>query len=210
MAREGFDEVPADPEVDDERREYGKMPPQAHDCLPQLSVQEPMPADDLSLDPQPLDALGLEELEETVGELQRRIAVALRGLGEQRADQPNAEGVTPRRAVAALAASLELAALTLATALTGAELAAPRLDRHPALVAGLMYAAPSIPTLLLRLEQDRRLLASLARGAGERLDEEHPTPWGPRTLRRLLVEVALGANSRCAMALEQRAGQAEV
>ena len=164
-----------------------------------------MTADDLTF-----DALSLAELEEAMGELQRRIAVALRTLGEQRADVPDAEGVTPRREVAGLTAALELAALTLANAAAGSDLDAPRVDHHPALVAALMYAAPTIPALLQRLEQDRRLLASLVRGSESRLDAERETPWGPRTVRRLLVEVGLGEGARCALALERLAGEADV
>ena len=163
-----------------------------------------MTADDLTF-----DALSLAELEEAMGELQRRIAVALRTLGEQRADVPDAEGVTPRREVAGLTAALELAALTLASAAAGSDLDAPRVDHHPALVAALMYAAPTIPALLQRLEQDRRLLASLVRGSESRLDAERETPWGPRTVRRLLVEVGLGEGARCALALERLAGGPE-
>ena len=149
-----------------------------------------------------LGALGLPEMEEAIGELHRRAAVALRALGERGADRPDAGGRTPRREAAGLAASLELAALALAArAAGGAEPGgdgppAPGDGRREALADGLMYAAPTIPALLQRLEQDRRLLASLARGAGD-----------GRALRRLLAEAALGASARCAMALERRAAQ---
>ena len=156
-----------------------------------------------------LEALDLPELEEAIGEIQRRIGVALRRLGEQRADAPDSAGMTPRREVAALAAGLELAALTIAAVRAGARPPAERIDRHPSLAAGLMYAAPTIPALLQRLEQDRRLLTSLARGAGERLDEELASPWGPRSTRGLLVEAGLRAGARCAIALEGRRLQAD-
>lgn len=136
--------------------------------------------------------------------------MTLRGLGEQRADVPDASGLTPRREVAALVATLELAALTLAAVAAGGAAEAARLDRHPTLVAALMYAAPSIEGQLQRLEQDRRLIASIARTLESRLDEEHATPWGARRLRRLLVEVLLGAAAQCALALEAHAEQTEV
>jgi hypothetical protein len=164
-----------------------------------------MPANDA-----PFDTLTLAELEESAGELHRRVAVALRALGEQRADTPDGEGLTARREVASLAASLELVALTLAAVAAGGATEAPRVDRHPTLVAALMYASPSLEALLQRLEQDRRLVSSIARTLESRLDEEHATPWGERRLRRLLVEVLLGASAQCALTLEARAGQAEL
>ena len=171
---------------------------------------DPMPFDPVPSDTVPFDTLSLTELEESAGELQRRIAVTLRGLGEQRADTPDGAGMTPRREVAALTAAYELAALTLAAVAAGGVAEAPRLDRHPTLVAALMYATPAIEALLQRLEQDRRLIASIARSLESRLDEEHATPWGERRLRRLLVEVLLGASAQCALRIEARAGHAEV
>ena len=66
-----------------------------------------------------------------------------------------------------------------------------------------MYAAATIPALLTRLEQDRRLLASLARHLESRLDEEHTTPWGHVPLRRLIGEAAVGEAAGCAQALER-------
>ena len=156
-----------------------------------------------------LDVLTLAEIEEAAGELHRRVAAALRTIGEQRADAPDADGVSPRREAASLAATLELAALALAAVAAGGDAATPRVDRHPTLVAALMYATPSIHALLSRLDQDRRLVASLARTLESRLGEEHPTPWGDQRLQRLLVEVLLGAGARCAMALEARAGEAD-
>ncbi len=155
-----------------------------------------------------LDALTLAEIEEAAGELHRRVAAALRAIGEARADSPDENGLAPRREVASLAATLELAGLVLAAVVAGGSAEVPRIDRHPALVAAVMYAAPSIPALLGRLDQDRRLVASVARTLESRLDEEHETPWGHVELRRLLVDVLLGAGARCAMALEDRAGEA--
>lgn len=155
-----------------------------------------------------LDALTLTEIEEAAGELHRRAAAALRAIGEGRADTPGADGRTPRHEAAALAATLELGALALAAVAAGEPPVTPRVDRHPALVAGVMYAAPSIRALLARVDQDRRLVASLARALESRLDEECPTPWGTLRLRRVLVEVLLGAGARCAMALEARSGEA--
>ena len=144
-----------------------------------------------------LEQLSLPEIEETIGEIQRRIAVALRALGEQAADEPGPEGRAPRLEVAELAARLELAALALAALAGGDTPVAEPAPRLPALAAALMYAAPTIPALLQRLEQDRRLLASLARTAGERA-----VPDDGRAVRRLLVESGLGAAARCVMALE--------
>ena len=158
-----------------------------------------MPPNDLAL-----DALTLAEIEEAAGELHRRIAASLRAIGEPRADVPDADGITPRRDVAGLAVTLEVAGLVLGAVASGAPATMQRIDRHPALVAAVMYAAPSVLSLLGRVEQDRRLVASLARSLESRLDEEHETPWGQLRLRRLLVEVLLGEGARCAMALEAR------
>ena len=144
-----------------------------------------------------LEQLSLTEIEEAIGEIQRRIAVALRGLGERAADEPGLAGRSPRLEVAELAAQFELAALALAAVAGGDALAAEGAERLTALAAALMYAAPTIPSLLQRLDQDRRLLVSLARTA-----EEHAAPEDNASLRRLLVERGLGAAARCAMALE--------
>ena len=146
------------------------------------------------------EALTLAEIEESAGELHRRVAAALRAVGEERADAPGPAGASPRGEAAALAATLELAALALAGAAAGGEAAPPPADRVPALAAALAYAAPSIGALLARLEQDRRLAAALARSLEPRLGEE-------RALRRLLVEALLGAPARCAMALEAHAAR---
>ena len=161
----------------------------------EASAAEP-PPDTPAPDAGEIDQLSLAEIEEAIGEIERRIAVALRALGERAADEPAASGRSPRLEVAELAAELELAALALAAVAGGAALPADG-DRRPALAAALMYAAPTIPALLQRLDQDRRLLVSLARSA-----EEHAAPRDSGSLRRLLVERGLGAASRCAMALD--------
>ena len=150
-----------------------------------------------------LDALNVPEIEEATGELHRRISVAFRRLGEQRADRPDEDARSARWRVAALCASLELAAATFGAIAAGARATPERTDRHPATVAAVMYAAATIPALLTRLEQDRRLLASLARHLESRLAEEHATAWGHVPLRRLLSEAAVVEAARCAQALER-------
>ena len=167
-----------------------------------------------------LRRLPLVDLEEASGELHRRIGIAFRALGERRADQPDeaAEagsaaaggdaGRGGRWRVASLAATLELSAATLAAvAATRGELAdaLPRTDQHPSHLAAIMYAAPTIGALLQRLEQNRRLVASLARTLESRLDETHATPWGRQTIRALVTDAAIAAPARCAMALERHA-----
>lgn len=154
-----------------------------------------------------LDALPLDAVEEACGELHRRIAVALRALGEIEADEGGRDA--PRRLVAAYAASLELACASFAAAAAGIAAPGGRSDRHPAAVAAVMYSAPAIPALLARLEQDRRMLASLARHEEARLDVPRPGPWGEASLRRVLTEVALGEASQCALALERRVAEIE-
>lgn len=149
-----------------------------------------------------LDALPLDALEEACGELHRRIAVALRAIGELQADDGGREA--PRRLVAGYAASLELACATFEAAAAGVAAPGGRADRHPAAIAAVMYGAPTIPALLSRLEQDRRMLASLARHEEARLGAAALGPWGDISLRRVLTEVALGEASRCAQALEAR------
>ncbi|MBM4411733.1 MAG: hypothetical protein FJ037_10555 [Chloroflexi bacterium] len=148
------------------------------------------------------DALPLDALEEACGELHRRIGVALRAIGEAEADEGGREA--PRRTVAGYAASLELACATFGAAAAGITAAGGRADRHPASVAAVMYGTPTIPALLARLEQDRRILASLARHEESHLDGVVAGPWGEVSLRRVLTEVALGEASRCAQALEAR------
>ena len=150
-----------------------------------------------------VEQLSLPEIEEAIGEIERRIAVALRALGERAADEPDAAGRSPRREVAELAAELELAALALAVVAERRRASRRSTgERRAALAAGLMYAAPTIPALLQRLDQDRRLLVSLARSADERVGGEDADPQDERALRRLLVESGLGAAARCAMACE--------
>ncbi len=168
-----------------------------------------------------LRQLPLADLEEASGELHRRIGIAFRALGERRADEPDradeADSDRPgwrggRWRVASLAATLELTAATLAAvAATRGELsdALPRTDQQPSHLAAIMYAAPTIGALLQRLEQNRRLVASLSRTLESRLDEMHATPWGRQTLRALITDAAIAAPARCAMALERHAQRAE-
>lgn len=155
-----------------------------------------------------LDVLGLAEIEEAAGELHRRIAEALRELGERRADRGGRD--SPRARVASLVVSTELASAVLAAAAAASEVALPRLDVHPTAIAAVMYAAPTLPALLGRLEQDRRLLASLARAVEPRLNEEAGSPWGPIPLRRLVTEMSIVRPARLAMDLDALAGQADV
>ena len=154
-----------------------------------------------------LDVLPLDAVEEASGELHRRIGVALRAIGEAEADEGAREA--PRRLVAGYAASLELACATFEAAAAGVDAPGGRADRHPAAVAAVMYGAPAIPALLARLEQDRRMLASLARHEEARLSSTVRGPWGEVSLRRVLTEVALGEASRCALALEARLAMLE-
>ena len=149
------------------------------------------------------EILSLEELEEASGELHRRIGIALRYVGEPRADEWDAEGVSPRKRVSGYVALLELASQTVGSITAGVAPPTARTDEHPALVAAVMYATPTIPVLLARLEQDRRQLASLARGRETMLDLESLTPWGYTTTRRLVIEATIAEAARCAMALER-------
>ena len=149
------------------------------------------------------DTLSLVELEEASGELHRRIGIALRSIGEPRADEWDAEGVSPRRRVSGYAALLELASQTLGAITASVTAPTVRTDQHPALVAAVMYATPTISALLARLEQNRRQLASLARGLESMLDLQHATPWGYVTTRRIVIEAAIAEAARCAMALDR-------
>ena len=158
---------------------------------------------DPTADPAAFAALSLAEIDETAGELHRRIGAALRRIGEPRADGPGGEGLAPRRGVAQYAALLELAAATFASVAAGVTPPGGRYDRHAAAVAAVMYATPTIAALLARLEQDRRLLASHARGMEARLDESRTTAWGAAPLRRLLAEAMIVEAARCALALER-------
>lgn len=163
-----------------------------------------------------LDALTTDEVEEAAGEIHRRIGVALRRLGEVHADRtgpaptPWGTRASARWLVASLAVTHELTAIALARAAgddtlsrtapaTGATL------EGSSLVPALIYAAPTIPALLARLEQDRRLLVALGRrmedaDAGRLL----PSPWGPLPARTLLRTVLIEESARCALAVEAR------
>ncbi|MGE3960524.1 MAG: hypothetical protein AB7F65_02440 [Dehalococcoidia bacterium] len=148
------------------------------------------------------DELPLETVEEAAGELIRRITVAMRDIGESRADDATGRDPSPRRRVAALAVLTELACSTFAAAAAGVVPLGGRVDRHPAAIAAVMYAAPTVPALLQRIEQDRRMLASHARGLAHRLDEVAGGAWPKATLRSLLSEVALAAPAECAQELD--------
>lgn len=167
--------------------------------MPPPSDRAPMhPASD----DDPLRHLSTEEIEEAAGELHRRIGVVLRGLGETGADRRAAPDGPPqapasaRVLVARLVVSHELAAVSLARLAEGdtgsMHGTAPRAPA--ALVAAVSYAAPTIPALLARLEQDRRLLVAL----GRRLDESGADGAAHMLLRAALVE----ASARCAQAVE--------
>jgi hypothetical protein len=150
------------------------------------------------------DTLALDELDEASGELHLRIGTALRRIGEGQAEHADPDGRSPRQRIASLVAAMELAANSLAAIAAGGTAPDARIDRHPTAVAAVMYAAPSIPALLIRLEQDRRLVASLARHLESRLGEAHVTPWGHAPLRRLITEIAIAEPARCAQSLERR------
>lgn len=203
-----FDEIAANPEVDDQRGEHEKMSAEAHS----FSVQESITRDDAfnaEVDiASALDSLTLVEVEEAAGELHRRIGAALRDIGERRADRGGRE--SPRARVAALAVATEAGALTLGAVAAGSVVHLPRLDAHPTTVAAAVYAAPTIQALLARLDQDRRLLASLARALEPRFDEECDSPWGHMSLHRLVVELAIVRPARLALELERLADEAEV
>jgi hypothetical protein len=179
-----------------------------------LSLQEPTTPDEVSPFPDPdtytaaLDGLALVEVEEAAGELHRRIAEALRDLGERRADRGGR--TSPRARVASLVVHTELVGMVLAAAAAGAEATLPRLEVHPSAIAAVMYATPALPALLGRLEQDRRLVASLARTLEARLDEATDSPWGRMPLRRLVTDVSIVRPARIAMDLDTLAGQVDV
>lgn len=153
--------------------------------------------------PAEFDDLPLETLEEANGEFHRRLTVALRHIGEPRADDRDHEGRTPRERVAALAALLELTATTCAAVTAGGSAPDMRLDQHPATVAALMYAAPSLSALVTRIEQDRRLVAAYARRLEPRFFERPRSAWGHEPLRAVLSEAMLVEPARCAQALER-------
>jgi len=148
------------------------------------------------------DDLPLETLEEACGELHRRVAVAIRYIGEERADEQDESRRSPRQRVASLAVLLELTAQTFAAVAAGTSPPSGRVDRHPAAVAAVMYGSPTLTGLLQRLEQDRRMLASLARGLESRLDTPSNGAWPGLSLRQVLSEVTIVAAAECAHALE--------
>ncbi len=149
-----------------------------------------------------LEALSLGELEEVAGELQRRLGVALRRIGERDADALDAAGRSPRRRAAELAVESEVVALALA-ALAAGQPAGDRLPAtHPTLAAAIAYAAPNLQALLTRLEQDRRLLTSLARQLESRLDEPFEFGRTHETPRQLLVVALIEGPARLALSLE--------
>lgn len=148
------------------------------------------------------EAMSLQEIEEVSGELHRRAGVALRRIGELKADQLLEGGPSARQQIAALVTAIELAGATLA-ALTGhADPPPARSDRHPSQIAAVMYAAPTIAGLLTRLEQDRRMLTSLTRHLEPRLDEPVVSAWGAGTIRQLVIELSIAEPARVAQALE--------
>ena len=157
----------------------------------------------------PFDHLSLPEIEEAAGELHRRIAVALRAIGEARAEAPDTEGRSPRWRTAALASATEFAATSLACIVAGSTPPLDRADRHPAAIAAVMYAAPTLAALGVRLDQDRRLLVSLARQLEARFEEPRVTAWGELTAHRLVVEVAVVEAARCAQAIERTGAAAD-
>lgn len=159
------------------------------------------------MDIRAFDDLPLETLEEASGELHRRIAVALRDIGEERADTTDEQRRSPRQRVAALAVLLESAAQTLAAVAAGTTAADGRIDRHPSAVAAVMYGAPTLSALLGRLEQDRRILASHARGLESRMSVPARGAWGELTVRQALSEVAIAAPAECAHSLELQLGR---
>lgn len=209
MASPRLDEVAADPEVDEQRCEHEKMSAETRAG----SVQECITPDDvLASDAQDtfgaaLDALTLAEVEEAAGELHRRVAAALRDIGERRADKGGRN--SPRARVASLAIATELGAFVLGGFASGSRMEVPRLELQPSTVAAVVYAAPTIQALLGRLEQDRRLLASLARTLESRLDEECGSPWGRLTARRLVSHLSIVLPARVALELEEVAGEAD-
>lgn len=154
----------------------------------------------------PLLALSLDEVEEAGGEIHRRLATAFRLLGEEHADRAEPGERTARWHVASLIAMTELAAHTLGAIAAGtSQVTAPRLDRHAATIAAVMYAAPTIPALASLLEHDRRRTASLARTLEDQLDEPYATPFGTTSLRGLLASVCVAEPARCALLLERLA-----
>lgn len=150
-----------------------------------------------------LEQLSLAELEEVGGELQRRLGVALRRIGERDADMPGPASPSPRRQTAQLAVESEVVALALGALAAGLPAGARVPGGHPTLAAAIAYAAPNLSALLTRLEQDRRLLTSLARQLESRLDAEFDFGGVRETPRQLLIEVLVESPARIALALER-------
>lgn len=148
------------------------------------------------------DELPLDTLEEAGGELLRRITVGMREVGELRADEADSDAPSPRRRLAMLIALTELASQTFAAAAAGTEPPSGRVDRHPGMVAAVMYGAPTVGGLLQRLEQDRRMIASQARSLDHRLAEPARGPWRDDSLRTVLSRITIAAPAACAQALE--------
>ncbi len=151
--------------------------------------------------------MSLAEIEEASGELHRRTGVALRRIGEIRADRPVlpplVANLTPRQYATHLATALELGCASLGAVIAGDRPPLARSDRHPAVVAALTYGAPTLPALLARLEQDRRVLTSLARRLEPRFAERCETAWGDLTIGQLAVELAIAEPARVAQMLER-------
>jgi hypothetical protein len=75
-------------------------------------------------------------------------------------------------------------------------------DLDRTVVAALMHGAPSLNGPLGRLEQNRRMLASLARHLEPRLDELVDSAWGELSMRQVVIEHAISEPARCAPALD--------
>lgn len=157
-----------------------------------------------------LETLTLAELEEAAGELQRRIGVALRRIGERDADSYDTAGRSPRRQAAQLAVECEVTALALAARAAGLP-TAPRVPaEHPTFAAAIAYGAPNLPALVSRLEQDRRVLASLARQLESRLDEPLGGASEGETPRDLLIRALIESPARAALAFERFLAERDV
>lgn len=154
-----------------------------------------------------LEGLSLEELEEAAGELQRRLGVALRRIGERDADRGGVSP-SPRRQIADLVTQYEVIAVALGAVAAGLTPGPRLVSGHPTLPAAIAYGAPNLAALLARLEQDRRVLTSLARQLESRLDVT--LMFGRETSpRELLLEVLIEQPARLALELELVAGLRE-
>jgi len=151
----------------------------------------------------PFDSMSLDSLEEVSGELHRRAGVALRRIGDLRADELINGGVSPRQQVAGLIATLELACISFEALIGQAVPPSARSDRHPSTIAAVMYGAPALTGLLARLEQDRRMITSLTRHLKPRLSEQLRTAWGADSLRHFVVEFMIAEPAKVAQSLEE-------